>query len=558
MEVPPAQPAAAAPRATLWANAIALGAALAVACFFGQTTGLRAFQALTLLVAWGALVAFVHALPPLPWRLRPLLALTAGAALAWWPLRWTHLPPPPGASATDDRLRLIAVVFAVLAFALYFFASYNAHTRREQAHPALDALIPLTRLLAAAFAAMVGVLLVHLYGQRNWLNEARAACFFVAGLLAAETLLRWLGRLYTPRRLRRPFVLGQSVLLPAFFGEAGPLQSLSATLQETFGVRLGETWLVQLARRFVAPLALAGLLATWLSSSVTRVPVGHRGVLLVGGALESAPLGPGLHLHAPWPWGRVTILATERVQELAIGFERDLAGPILWAEKHFEGEQNLLVGQGEELLTINVPIHYRVRDAIAFFEHTQDAAAALEALGSRELLTLASSHTAFGLMTTDRAEISASLKARLQAACDRLRLGLEIVFVGLKDVHPPVAVAPSYQDVVSAEEQQATLVDSARTYAVETGANALITALQTRQEAESAATARLLRAQGEASRFLAPLPIFRDQPELLRIRLRLDTLEESLPGLRQLYLVPPGSTPRTTLLPGANAPLLPR
>jgi len=128
------------------------------------------------------------------------------------------------------------------------------------------------------------------------------------------------------------------------------------------------------------PLMLIGLLGAWGSTAVTRVPVDSEGVLVTQGEFQDVTLAPGLHFHAPWPWGRVELVPTTRVQELSLGFGRDLAGPVLWTEKHFEEEQNLLIGQGEELLTVNVPVHFRIRDAVAFARRTSNSHAALTAL----------------------------------------------------------------------------------------------------------------------------------------------------------------------------------
>ncbi len=547
-------------RAFPWVCLVAFGLAAAVAFHLAGQTGLPFCRALLLLASWCMLAALVRGLPSLPFRLRGiLLALGTVAVLAlpaWLQYRARHA----FGGASVAALQMAAVVFAGLGFLLYFLGAYAACAGRERADPAAEALGPLARLLAAAHALSLGVLLAYLYFARAWFQPLALGLAGLALALIAEAGLQGLVRLYQPRRLRVAGILGHGVLAPAFFGHSGPLRELGATFERTFGVRLAEAWLTRFARTLVLPLALLGLLGLWFSTALTRVPVDGRGVLLVRGEFREPALPPGLHLHLPWPWGGVVLVPTERVRELALGFERDLAGPVLWTEKHFEGEQNLLVGQGEELLTVNVPVHYRVCDAVAYLRHTGDARDALEALGYHELLGVTATHGAFGLMTTERDEVAARLRSGLQAASDRLGLGLEIVFVGLKDVHPPVPVASAYQDVVSAEEQRVSLVDQARAYAEQTLAGARLASTQARLQAESAASSRLARAGGDTARFLAPLATWKQHPEVLGTRLRLEVIEAALADLGQLYVVPAGARRRSGFflggevsMPGATA-----
>ena len=548
------------PRGLVLVFALVFAVAAALAFQLGQRTGLPLFTVLATLAAWTLVIALGNLLPPLRWGVRSILRGLATLAVIALPLWVYHLKPVAFTGATDTQLQFAAVTGAILAFGAYFLGIYGQNVSRETPSPLLSTLVPVVRLLAAAEAALVVVLLVRLYAQRSWFHPLEQALLAILGVLLLETGLHAVARLYQPRRLRSPNeIFGRSVLLPSLFGESGPLRSLGVTLEKTFGVKLADTWLVQLARLLVAPLLLLGLLGLWASTAVTRVPIESRGVLVRGGEFAAEALPPGLHFHAPWPWGSVRVVPTERVQELALGFERDLSGPVLWAEKHFEGEQNLLVGQGEELLTINVPIHYRVRDAVAYLRRASDARAALEALGYRELLQLTGTHTAFGLMTTDRIEITNTLRTRLQAASDRLGLGLEIVFVGLKDVHPPVSVAPSYQDVVSAEEQRAAFVDLARTYAVQATAASQTSAVQIKLQAETAATERRARATGEAARFVAPLAVYRTHTEIYSARRRLETLESALSEVRQLVLIPADARSRINFFLGLDAttPLAP-
>jgi modulator of FtsH protease HflK len=131
-------------------------------------------------------------------------------------------------------------------------------------------------------------------------------------------------------------------------------------------------------------------------------------------------------------------------------------------------------------------------------------------------------------MTDERADIAAALKKALQAEVDRLGLGLEILFVGLKDIHPPVDVAPAYQEVISAQEQKERMIDSARAARAETlpGANAEATRLKAGADAEY--NNRVARASGEAARFTIVADAQRASGDIFRTRVRLDALQESL------------------------------
>ena len=122
-----------------------------------------------------------------------------------------------------------------------------------------------------------------------------------------------------------------------------------------------------------------------------------------------------MHLTWPWPIEQLEIVETEAVRQISLGFDKDLSGPILWTEPHFEGEKNLLVGDGESLLTIDVPIFYRIADPVRFLETTTDAEKALLVLAERKLIQIAGSRSSFQIMTEQRAEIARKLRDALQS-----------------------------------------------------------------------------------------------------------------------------------------------
>jgi regulator of protease activity HflC (stomatin/prohibitin superfamily) len=256
-------------------------------------------------------------------------------------------------------------------------------------------------------------------------------------------------------------------------------------------VRLGDIWALSFVRERLLVVILGTTLLAWAGSMFTAVPTGGQGVRVRLGHFIEPALEPGLHVGWPWPFERVEVVETGALRELSLGFERDIGGAILWAEKHFEGEKNLLVGSGEELLTVNVPIYFRIADPVAYLRHTADATIALTHLAERHLLALTAGHESFRLMTIDRDATAAELRRRLQTEADALRLGIAIAFVGLKDIHPPVAVAPAYQDVVSAEEEKEAHIYIGRQYAASVIPLAQEEANRLRTNARAEAASRL-------------------------------------------------------------------
>ncbi|MBK1882004.1 protease modulator HflK [Luteolibacter pohnpeiensis] len=525
--------------------------------YLAQSAGLAFFRTLAMLLGWISLVAISSLIPPLRFRLRPLLLALGTIAVVAVPGRFYFPRWGIIAGVSDERLKLIAVVLAVITFILHFLATYGSHSRKESPHIALDTLVPLARLAAAALAVAIVVIVALLFFQKLWIRQAEILFGALTFILITEEIVRAIARLYLPKRLRRAAIFGHGLVLPSLFGQAGPLASLSASMESAFGVKLGDTWLIHLAKKLAAPLILLTILGLWAGTGVTRIAVDSQGVLSTNGFFQPLPLKPGLHFHAPWPWGQVTPVVTGKIEEISLGFERDLSGPILWAEKHFEGEQNLLVGGGEELLTVNVPVHYRIRDAVSYLTTGGDPRTALTTLGYHELLRLTPAYSAFDLMTSRREEVASLLKARLQTEVDRLGLGIEIVFVGFKDVHPPVEVAPAYQDVVSAEEQRLSLIDQAHTASVTNLSEAHISALQATITSQALAEERVARAEGESSRFLAPAAVWQEQPEVYATRLRLEAIENALSGIHQLYLLPAGVHQHSTFLFGNTSALAP-
>ncbi len=481
-------------------------------------------------------------------RLLFLLGGLATLACAWA----AHRSPDSLATLPPETLRLLGVVTLALAAGLTFLASYlrasgeggdSAPTERSSFRSAL-------RLLAAAQVLVAFASFARLYAGLDLGGLVLWVFLLLLIVLPLEALVSaLLGLLHRPGSAARtnaaatapdaaplPGPLGRSLLLDAFSSWRHPLDLATERLQSGLGIRIDHSWIHHFLRRRLGWIAAAGLLAAWGSTALTVVPADSEGVRLRLGHFGPASLPPGLHASLPWPLGRIEIVPTQRIRETVLGFDEDLGGAILWTEKHYEGERTLLVGDGGELLTINVPLHYRVADPLLQLRATGDPAALVRGVAEARLVRLAVTRESFQLMLGERHTLAETLRTEVQAELDTLRSGIELVWVGIKDIHPPVEVTPDYQAVISAQEERDALVLTAEAARADLLPEARREAARLRIEAGAAGQERTLLATADTARLraLAALPAA-DLPAWREVR-HLEALEQVLPPLSKVVV----------------------
>jgi regulator of protease activity HflC (stomatin/prohibitin superfamily) len=428
-----------------------------------------------------------------------------------------------------ETIRLEAIGFITMGGVLYLLCNYGLSLQRRLTGRAL---VPLLRLAMICWVACVVTAVVYFIYMSFSYDRCEVGWVFMGlgVVLAVEPLLIGIGRFYQPKTLRKGFTpIGASVLLDFALGSGTDSRGLIKDLENLVGMKVGDIWILGFAREMLEPVMIVGLVVGWISTTMSSVPLGYKGVLVSWGCYAAQSLSPGLHMTWPWPFEQVILVPTERLQDISLGFEKDLSKPLLWTEKHVEGEKNLLIGDGESLLTINVPVIYRIADPVAYVCRATDVRDALRNLAERQLIHIAVYREAFHMMVEDRQAIADKLRQSLQSEVDRMGLGLEIVYVGLKDIHPPVTVAPAYEAVVSAQEKKDAMVDEAVAYEASTLPGVQAQALELVTVAESAATERVRLAEGESIHFERLVEGERIEGELLKQRLRYDVLDEILP-----------------------------
>ena len=221
-------------------------------------------------------------------------------------------------------------------------------------------------------------------------------------------------------------------------------------LEENTGITMRSLWSLKFIKRLLPGAVLGIALILWLSTGVVQIEAHQQGALFRFGKLNPEPLEPGIHLTLPWPADKVEVYDTDSVQRIAIGYIPSENMDNLWTISHGGEEYRLLLGNGEEVASINLIIEYRISDLVAYISNAASPEAILQAQ-AYEIVTERTIATNLDtLLAADREVFAASFREELEARQAQSQTGLEVVGVVLESVHPPVEIASAYQDIISA------------------------------------------------------------------------------------------------------------
>ena len=234
-------------------------------------------------------------------------------------------------------------------------------------------------------------------------------------------------------------------------GTRGANLGILSYLEKNTGISMRSLWSIQMMKQ-VLPCALIGIvLLLWGSTGVSLVNSDQEGAHYHLGKLKEETLAPGIHFTLPWPFDRVEVYNTQAVGQITVGYVAEGSADNYWTEAHGGEEYRLLLGNGNELVSINLRVMYRIGDLRAYLT----SAATPELLMSAASYEIVTARTITSdldtMLSTDRAVFADSFREELMTYMARYNTGLTVVDVVLESIHPPVEVADAYQALISAE-----------------------------------------------------------------------------------------------------------
>ena len=295
-----------------------------------------------------------------------------------------------------------------------------------------------------ALLAITVVLMIRLLGYGDF---QRIAEIIIGVLLIYETVFLLLS--LSVRVIRHEMYTAPELSIP-MPGLGGEDLGVLAYLEKNTGITMRSLWSIRLIKSVLPYSLIAVVLLLWGFSGVVKVEAHQEGAHYRLGRLQEQTLQPGLHMTLPWPFDTVEIYDTEVVSNMTIGYVSDRSTDNIWTDSHGKEEYTLLLGDGKELVSINLRVEYRVDDLKAYLRSSAAPelllqAAAYEAVTARTINTDLET-----LLATDRTAIAESFKGELVDRIAVHNTGITVVGVVLESIHPPMQIADIYQELVSA------------------------------------------------------------------------------------------------------------
>ena len=388
---------------------------------------------------------------------------------------------------------ICAICMTAVAFVSFLLSRYaTGMSAQPQWKPLRAGGSFLLGIAVLCFALAIGLALVQ-YRIFIVVNVVEYVVPVLLVVLGMETALNVVLDIYRPRlKGRYSRSAFDSRLLGLINEPAEIFRTAASAIDYQFGFKVSQTWFYKLLEKAIVPLTLFAAAALYLLSCIVVIAPDEEAIIEhFGNPLNRAGvkrlIGPGLSFKWPWPIDIAYRYPTKKIMELAIGFVPKLdpktgqmvREPLLWGKAHYEKEYSVLVASeytgGEitegavpvSLVIATVPVQYRVKELYCFIYNHNEPEKILESICYRELARFAAGakievgHGADvnkSLLGAGRAEAKRILTDRVQAASDRERLGVEIVFLGLQGIHPPPEVAADYQRVIGAVQKEQALI----------------------------------------------------------------------------------------------------
>ncbi len=282
------------------------------------------------------------------------------------------------------------------------------------------------------------------------------------------------------------------------------------------------------------------LLLIGLYTAMYTVQPDEEAVIIRLGKYEGT-YPPGLHFKIPYGVDQVKKLKTKLVHQAEFGFRTSASSSLrrtTYTKGGLNSESSMLTGD-LNVADVEWVVHYQISDPFKYLFQASQPIRNLRDVSESILRRVVGDRVVTEVLTTGRLEMASDAKVLMQEVLNKYDIGIKVMAVKLQDINPPDVVKPSFNEVVSAKQEQEKSINQAEEAYNKVIPEARGKAEKTVSEAKGYSDALVNTATGDAKKFTAILKEYRRAPNITRKRLYIETMEYIFKNFEQLTIVDP-------------------
>ncbi len=284
----------------------------------------------------------------------------------------------------------------------------------------------------------------------------------------------------------------------------------------------------------VVLVVLAVICFQVIYSSFYTIEPGEQGIVMRFGKYNRTT-EPGLRFKLPYieEMERVDV-KTVRKEE----FGRRTKTPgqkTTFSKDGFDRESLMLTGD-KNVIDVDWIVQFTISDPFRFLFKVRNVRQAVRD-NSETVIRRIVGNMDFDYVLGNRSVLAGMAKQELQQDLDKLESGVRIRALQLLDITPTDAVKPAFNEVNEADQDMKRLVNEAEETYNKVIPKARGSAKQIIESAHGYAVQRVNDAKGETTRFNAIVREYMKAEEVTRKRMYLETMQEVLPKVKQIYVM---------------------
>ena len=257
----------------------------------------------------------------------------------------------------------------------------------------------------------------------------------------------------------------------------------------------------------------------WLLTGFYKVNANEQGVVLRFGEWVRTTL-PGLHYHLPYPIEIAKTPKVTKVNKTEIGFR------VIGTSQRMLLEESLMLTGDENIVDINFSVFWIIDDAGKFLFKLRNPEKSVKSVSESVMREVIRVTPIVDALAAGRQEIEILSLSKIQNVLDSYESGVKITQLQLQKVDPPDQVIDSFRDVQRARADKEKVINEAIAYKNDLIPRARGEAEQILQEAEAYKREIVARSEGDADRFNSVLKAYKNNEDVTRNRIYLETLEK--------------------------------